>query len=86
MQPDNLQPNNVIQLNSFKKDNQQELIDDIGARAFLFIRDAAEQMGIPVKDVIVEHMLGLALVMSEVEGESETHAVLKNIGAQITAA
>ncbi len=74
---------NIVQLNRFKRDSQQEIIDDIGARAFLFIRDEAEAMGVPIKDVIVEHMLGLALVMSSVEGEEEARQVLKRVSAQL---
>ncbi len=74
---------NVVDLKNFRHASNQELIDDIGARAFLFLRDAAEEMEIPMKDVIVEHMMGLALVMSAVEGEDETLNVLKNISLQI---
>jgi hypothetical protein len=70
---------NVVQLDSFKRENQQEVIDDIGAKAFLFLRDAAEEMGVPVKEVITEHMLGLALVMSAVEGKEEALATLKKL-------
>ena len=74
---------NIVQLNQVKRDSQQEIVDDIGARAFLFLRDAAEEMGVPIKEVIVEHMLGLALVMSSVEGQDTAQAVLKNISEQL---
>ena len=77
---------NVIQLDSFKRESNQEVIDDIGARAFLFLRDAAEEMGVTIKDVIVEHMMGLSLVMSAVEGETEAQSVLNNISEQLTSA
>ncbi|ARN73562.1 hypothetical protein [Oceanicoccus sagamiensis] len=77
---------NVVQLDNFKRDNQQEIVDDIGAKAFLFLRDAAEEMGVPVKQVITEHMLGLALVMSAVEGTAEAKATLRKIEAQLGSA
>lgn len=79
-----MQPTNkVVSLTDFKRQSTQELIDDIGARAFLFLRDAADEMGLPMKDVIVEHMLGLTLVMAAVEGKQEAHKVLEQIGKQL---
>lgn len=74
---------NVIDLHDFKRDSQQEIIDDIGARAFLFLRDAAEEQDIPIKSVIVEHMLGLMMVMGAVEGKEEAQRVLAQLGEQI---
>ena len=74
---------NVIDIHDFKRDNQQEIIDDIGARAFLFLRDAAEQEDIPIKSVLVEHILGLMMVMGAVEGKEEAQRVLAKISAQI---
>jgi hypothetical protein len=75
--------NNVVRLENFKRNSNQEIVDDIGARAFLFLRDAAEEMGVPIKEVIIEHMMGLALVMSAVEGEEEAQRVLNLIGKQL---
>ena len=74
---------NVIELNDFRRDNQQEIIDDIGARAFLFLRDAAEEQNIPIKSVMVEHMVGLMMVMGAVEGKDEARRVLAQIGDKI---
>jgi hypothetical protein len=74
---------NVIDLNDFRRDNQQEIIDDIGARAFLFLRDAAEEQDIPIKSVMIEHMLGLMMVMGAVEGKDEARRVLTQIGDKI---
>ena len=74
---------NVIELNDFRRDNQQEIIDDIGARAFLFLRDAAEEQNIPIKSVMVEHMVGLMMVMGAVEGKDEARRVLTQIGDKI---
>lgn len=76
--------NNVVNLNSFKRSSQQELIDDIGARAFLLIRNEAEALGIPVRDVITEHMLGMALVIESVEGTESAQHVLNSIDDKLT--
>ena len=73
---------NIINVNFGQKD-QQESIDDIGAQAFLYIRDSAEDLDIPIKDVIVEHILGLAMVMAAVEGGDEARRVLNQIINQI---
>ncbi len=79
-----MQPtNNVVDLNDFKRESVQEIIDDIGARAFLYLRDAAEEMDVPIKDVIVEHMMGLSLVMAAVEGKGEARNVLDRINRQL---
>lgn len=79
-----MQPTNkVVSLTDFKRQSTQELIDDVGARAFLFLRDAADELGLPMKDVIVEHMLGLSLVMAAVEGKQETQKVLEQITKQL---
>ena len=67
---------NVVQLRAPQQESQQEIIDDIGAQAFLFLRNAAEELDVSIKDVIVEHMAGLVLVMGAVEGVEETQAVL----------
>lgn len=75
---------NVIDIHDFKRDNQQEIIDDIGARAFLFLRDAAEQEDIPIKSVLIEHILGLMMVMGAVEGKEEAQRVLAKISAKIS--
>ena len=74
---------NVIHLQEFKRESKQELIDDIGARTFLFLRDAAEEWDVPIKEVIVEHMLGLTLVMSTVEGKEEAQRVLDRISRKL---
>ena len=74
---------NVIDIHDFKRESQQQVIDDIGARAFLFLRDAAEEQEIPVKSVIIEHILGLMMVMGAVEGKDEALRVLAQIGTRI---
>ena len=79
-----LPTNKVVNIDRYKQHSEQEVIDDIGAQAFQFMRDAAEEMGVPVKAVVIEHMLGLALVMSSVEGEEEAQKVLKSIGVKLS--
>mgnify|MGYP000704685454 CR=1 FL=1 len=78
--------NNVVSLDGFKRSTQQELIDDIGARAFLFIRDAATEQGLPIRDVIVEHMLGMAMVIDAVEGRKEAKDILQSISEKLDCA
>ena len=73
---------NVIEINDFRPEepkSEQEQIDDIGARAFLFMRDEAEAMNLPVKKVLTEHMLGLAMLIESVEGSEEARLVLSEL-------
>lgn len=72
---------NVINLAEYRETNIRELIDDISARAFLFLRDQAEAADVPMSAVVAEHMYGMALVMQAVEGK----AAAKNLLAAITA-
>ena len=79
---------NVVEIQNFRRPSEesttQELIDDIGARAFLFIRDEAEAMNIPVKDVIAEHMLGLTMVIESVEGCQEARRLLAELESKLS--
>ena len=59
---------NVISLTEYREQDIREIIDDISARAFLFLRDEAETEEVPMYSVIAEHMLGLALVVQAVQG------------------
>ena len=77
---------NIVSIKQFKRSNQQELIDDIGARAFLFIRDTAAEQGLPIRDVIVEHMLGMAMVIDTVEGREEAQRILQAISEKLDCA
>jgi hypothetical protein len=67
---------NVISLAEFRKASARELIDDISARAFLFLRDEAAAMNVPMHAVIAEHMLGMALVVEAVEGTEAAKGLL----------
>ncbi len=67
---------NVISLAEFRKASARELIDDISARAFLFLRDEAAAMNVSMHAVIAEHMLGMALVVEAVEGTEAAKGLL----------
>ena len=75
--------NNVIDLQAFKRCNTQELMDDIGARAYLFLRDQAKANDLELSQVIAEHMLGLSLVLEAVEGPDAARHVLQDIQSKI---
>jgi hypothetical protein len=61
----------------------QEIIDDISARAFLYLRDSAEAEDAPMYAVIAEHILGMALVVQAVEGSSAAKDLLSAIAAKL---
>lgn len=79
---------NVVEFESFKRSSEalslQEQIDDIGARAFLFIREEAEVLGLSVKDVIAEHMLGLTMVVESVEGGDKARELLAQLESKLS--
>ena len=74
---------NVINLSEYRETNIRELIDDISARAFLFLRDEAEAEDLPMSAVVAEHMLGMALVMQAVEGKAAAKNLLESITAKL---
>jgi len=76
---------NVIVLSDFKGEVQRQAIEQLGAQAFVFLRDSAEHQGLPVSEVISEHLLGLSQVMAAVEGHDAVRATLENIIEQIRA-
>ncbi|HSB95499.1 MAG TPA: hypothetical protein VLC91_03590 [Spongiibacteraceae bacterium] len=75
--------NNVISLADYRKPGMQEIIDDISARAFLYLRDSAEAEDAPMYAVIAEHILGMALVVQAVEGSSAAKDLLSAIAAKL---
>lgn len=74
---------NIIRLADYRKSDLQETIDDISARAFLFLRDIAEAENAPMHAVIAEHMLGMALVVEAVEGSDAARDLLATIADKI---
>jgi len=75
---------NVIDLADYRQTNMRELIDDISARAFLFMRDEAEAEEVPMSALVAEHMYGMALVMQAVEGKDAVKNLLNTILAKIS--
>lgn len=76
---------NVIDIRHYRDTSQQALIDDISAQAFLFLRSEAEENNLPMKSVLMEHLLGLALVIKAVEGTEEAQGILANVSEQLKA-
>lgn len=76
-------PDNVVDLNHYRSLSQREIVDDISARAFLFLRDAAEEAGIPIKQVLTEHMLGISLVVEAVEGTQAARDLLAAVDQRL---
>jgi hypothetical protein len=75
--------NNVISLADFRSATTREIIDDISARTFLFLRDEAEAMNVPMHAVIAEHMLGMALVVEAVEGSAAAKSLLAAVAEKL---
>lgn len=75
---------NVIDLADYRETSMRELIDDISARAFLFLRDEAEAGDVPMSAVVAEHMLGMALVMQAVEGKEAIANLLEVISSKLS--
>ena len=75
--------NNVISLEDFRNATSREIIDDISARAFLFLRDEAEDLEVPMHAVIAEHMLGMALVVEAVEGSDAARSLLAAVAEKL---
>lgn len=74
---------NVINLADYRDLSTREVIDDISARAFLYLRDEAEAAEVPMYAVIAEHMLGIALVVQAVEGSGAARDLLKSVAAKL---
>ncbi|HEY3700496.1 MAG TPA: hypothetical protein VGK97_14265 [Spongiibacteraceae bacterium] len=75
---------NVINLAEYRETNSRELIDDISARAFLFLRDEAEAEDLQMHEVIAEHMYGMALVVQAVEGKTAAKNLLAAIAEKLS--
>lgn len=74
---------NVVHLKNFKEASQQAVLDDISAQAFMFLREEAQNHNVPMKSVLLEHLLGLALVIKAVEGADASARILHNIADQV---
>lgn len=74
---------NVVSLKQHQTATQQAALDDISAQAFMFLREQAQENKLPMRDVLMEHLLGIALVIKAVEGQEESARVLTDIAQQI---
>ncbi|MBB3048547.1 hypothetical protein FHR99_002821 [Litorivivens lipolytica] len=74
---------NVVSLKQHQTATQQAALDDISAQAFMFLREQAQENKLPMRDVLMEHLLGIALVIKAVEGQEESARVLNEIAQQI---
>lgn len=74
---------NIINLADYRNADTREIIDDISARAFLYLRDEAEAEQVPMHAVIAEHLLGMALVVQAVEGSSAARDLLQSVAAKL---
>lgn len=74
---------NVIAFRRKHDVTTEETIDDICAKAFLFLRDSATAQGVPLKTLLAEHMLGMMLMVRAVEGEAEAQRLLTLVSEKI---
>ncbi len=75
---------NIVSLKNFQTASRQAALDDISAQAFMFLREQAHENKLPMRDVLLEHLLGIALVIKAVEGQDESARVLREIAQQIS--
>ena len=74
---------NIVSLDRVRDIAHHEIVDDISARAFLLLRDEAEEQGVSLKDVITRHLAGLAEVVSAVEGPEQARELLASVGRDL---
>lgn len=74
---------NVVHLKNYQQASQQAVLDDISAQAFMLLREEAQNNKVPMKAVLIEHLLGLALVIKAVEGAEASARILNDIAEQI---
>jgi len=73
----------IVDLNMQRGLSREEMIDDICAKGFMFIRDSAAVQGVPLKALMAEHILGMMLMVRAVEGEEEAQALLALVSDKI---
>lgn len=76
---------NVVDLGQYRGASRQDLIDEISARTFLFLRDEATTNALPMNAVIAEHLLGMALVVEAVEGSDYARQLLAAVADKLSA-
>lgn len=75
--------NNVVDFTRFKNNERQELVDDICANAFMMLRHSAEEHDLPIKSVLLEHLMGIGAVIKAVEGKEEVQRVFREALRQL---
>ncbi|MFT7406106.1 hypothetical protein [Zhongshania sp.] len=75
----------VVSLSEYRQDTQQMHIDDISAQAFLFLQEQAQELDLPMRKLLKEHLLGIACVVKAVEGLDAAQNWLAVISDQISA-
>ncbi|MEX1664749.1 hypothetical protein [Zhongshania arctica] len=75
----------VVSLSEYRQDTQQMHIDDISAQAFLFLQEQAQELDLPMRKLLKEHLLGIACVVKAVEGLDEAQNWLAVISDEISA-
>lgn len=75
----------IVDLTQQRGMSREEVIDDICAKGFMFIRDSAAVQGVPLKSLMAEHILGMMLMVRAVEGEDEAQRILALISEKIAA-
>lgn len=73
----------VVDLTQQRGMNREDVIDDICAKGFMFIRDSAAIQGVPLKGLMAEHILGMMLMVRAVEGEDEAQRLLALVSEKI---
>ena len=61
----------IVSLSEYRQDTQQMHIDDVSAQAFLFLQEQAQELDLPMRKLLKEHLLGIACVVKAVEGLDE---------------
>ncbi|WP_269619902.1 hypothetical protein [Zhongshania sp. BJYM1] len=75
----------VVSLSEYRQDTQQMHIDDVSAQAFLFLQEQAQELDLPMRKLLKEHLLGIACVVKAVEGLDEAQNWLAIISDEISA-
>ncbi|MFT6551281.1 MAG: hypothetical protein ACJA1I_001320 [Zhongshania marina] len=73
----------VVSLSEYRQDTQQMHIDDVSAQAFLFLQEQAQELDLPMRKLLKEHLLGIACVVKAVEGLDEAQNWLALISDEI---
>ena len=76
----------IVALSDYREDNEQMHIDDISAQAFLFLQEQAQEHNLPMRKLLLEHLLGIASVVKAVEGLYEAQHWLSEISKELGSA